>query len=48
MVLCRVHAGGRTGIGRACGDVSLAAFLPGTLTPGSGDGRSPRRPRCGS
>jgi L-alanine-DL-glutamate epimerase-like enolase superfamily enzyme len=33
MVLCRVHAGGRTGIGYTYGDVSLAAFLSGTLAP---------------
>ncbi|MEW2292896.1 enolase C-terminal domain-like protein [Streptomyces sp. NPDC006743] len=33
MVLVRVHAGGRTGLGYTYGDVSVAAFLSGTLAP---------------
>jgi L-alanine-DL-glutamate epimerase-like enolase superfamily enzyme len=33
MVLVRVHAGGRTGIGYTYGDVSAAAFLSGKLAP---------------
>ncbi|MGV9991121.1 enolase C-terminal domain-like protein [Streptomyces sp. NPDC003374] len=33
MVLVRVHAAGRTGIGYTYGDVSAAAFLSGTLAP---------------
>ncbi|MFI1538273.1 enolase C-terminal domain-like protein [Streptomyces anandii] len=33
MVLVRVHAGGRTGIGYTYGDVSAAAFVSGKLAP---------------
>ncbi|ANH94887.1 mandelate racemase [Streptomyces sp. SAT1] len=33
MVLVRVHAGGRTGIGYTYGDVSVAVFLSGVLAP---------------
>ncbi|MFF9409465.1 enolase C-terminal domain-like protein [Streptomyces anandii] len=33
MVLVRVHAGGRTGIGYTYGDVSAAAFVSGELAP---------------
>lgn len=33
MVLLRVHAGGRTGIGYTYGDVSVAAFLSSKLAP---------------
>ncbi|MFB7596559.1 enolase C-terminal domain-like protein [Streptomyces sp. NPDC056160] len=33
MVLVRVHAGGRTGLGYTYGDLSVAAFLSGTLAP---------------
>ncbi|MGW4277037.1 enolase C-terminal domain-like protein [Streptomyces seoulensis] len=43
MVLLRVHAGGRTGVGYTYGDVSVAAFLSGTIAPLL-RGRSPLSP----
>ncbi|MFF9311667.1 enolase C-terminal domain-like protein [Streptomyces sp. NPDC014748] len=33
MILVRVHAGGRTGLGYTYGDVSVAAFLSGAVAP---------------
>ncbi|MYS40545.1 mandelate racemase, partial [Streptomyces sp. SID5998] len=33
MILVRVHAGGRTGLGYTYGDISVAAFLSGTVAP---------------